>query len=305
MKVLITGSAGFVGTHLIRELIDHGYEVEGHDVSDGNLVIPGVFSSHLDEYQPDQVIHLAAQVGRAFGEDDLAHTVAANVTMTALIAHACGQAGVPVLYSSTSEVYGDQRGEVCREQTPLVLAHNLYGVTKLAGEDVLRLYAPDGLQIVRLSMPAGPGAPPGRGRRALDNFLWAAHHRMPITVHRGAERSWCHVSDTVAGIRLVLEKGERSYTGYPSRGVYNVGRDDCPLSMEALARMCCDLAGAPHSLIELVDPPSAQTVVKRLSTEKLRGLGWEPERELPEILSDIYAHVQNYDRDGHWLRVAA
>ena len=171
-------------------------------------------------------------------------------------------------------------------------------VVEMAGE-LLQLYAPEGLRIVRLSMPAGPGAPPGIGRRALDTFLWQAHHRMPLTVHRGAERSWCHIADVVAGIRLVLEIGERGY-GARGRGVFNVGRDDKPVSMEALARMCCDIASAPYDLIEVVDPPKAQTVVKRLDTSKLRGLGWWPTRELAEILSDTLKWVECFDREGHY-----
>lgn len=299
MRVLMTGDRGFVGQHLTRELLDHGYEVEGHDKPDGDLRQPGVFATHLDACEPDLVIHLAAQVGRLFGEQDLTHTIESNVTMTALLARACGERGVPVLYASSSEVYGDRGSYNCYEAGTCAEPHNAYGLSKRQGEEWLRLYAPERLQIVRLSMPAGPGAPPGVGRRALDTFLWQAHHGMPLTVHRGGERSWCHVADTVAGIRRVIETGERGY-GHRGCGIYNVGRDDRPVRMETLARMCCDLAGASHDLIEVVDPPSAQTVVKRLDTSKLRKLGWQPTRELPEILADTYKWVECFDREGSY-----
>ena len=304
VKALITGDAGFIGRHLSLKLENHGYEVEGHDWPDGDLTRPGVFSTHLDACEPDLVIHLAAQVGRLFGEQDLTHTIQSNVTMTALLARACGERGVPVLYASSSEVYGDRGIYNCHEAGDCMLPSNLYGLSKRVGEEVLQLYAPDGLRIVRLSMPAGPGAPPGVGRRALDTFLWQAHHRMPLTVHRGAERSWCHVADTVAGIRLVLESGLRDYRHNRGHGIFNVGRDDKPVSMEALARMCCDIADAPYDLIEVVDPPKAQTVVKRLSTAKLRRLGWWPARELPEILADTYEWIQHFDADGHYSMTA-
>jgi nucleoside-diphosphate-sugar epimerase len=301
MRVLVTGHAGFIGTHLTRELEEHGYEVEGHDKLQGDLTIPGVFTRHLDDCEPDLVIHLAAQVGRLFGEQDLAHTIESNATMTALVAKACGAAKVPVLYASSSEVYGDRGTYNCHEVADCVLPHSLYGLTKRWGEELLQLYAPEGLRIVRLSMPAGPGAPPGVGRRALDTFLWQALHVKPLTVHRGAERSWCHVKDTVAGIRLVLESGLRlEHRGTRGYGIFNVGRDDKPVAMEALARMCCDIAGAPYDLIEFVDPPAAQTVVKRLDTSKLRSLGWWPRRELPEILADTYKWVECFDREGNY-----
>lgn len=300
MRVLVTGNEGFIGEHLCRELREHGYDVYGHDLQEGDLAQPGVLDCRLAELQPKHVIHLAAQVGREFGEDDLVHTVTANAVATTLLARACGQRRIPVVYASTSEVYGDQGSAICREDGPLRAPHNLYGETKLWGERVLRLYAPENLKICRLSMPWGPGAPPGRGRRALDNFLWQAHHRMPITVHRGAERSWCHVSDTVRGIRLVLECGEpMGIADEPAGwGIYNVGRDDQPTSMVELARRACAMTGAPLSLIELVDAPGKQTVVKRLATDKLRGLGWEPQVELDEGLPELLDWVRQFDAEG-------
>ena len=122
-------------------------------------------------------------------------------------------------------------------------------------------------------------------------MLWQAHHRLPITVHDGAERSWCWVGDTVNGIVTVLANG---------RGwAWNVGRDDRPLPMLALAQRCCELTGAdPGELIEVVPPPARQTVVKRLSTDKLRRLGWRPRVELEDGLQVMLDWVTLFDRDG-------
>lgn len=289
-RVLVTGHEGFIGRHLCRELRRRGHEVHGHDLTDGDLTTPDVFANHLAEVQPNQVVHLAAQVGRLFGEDDAIRTINANALMTALVARACGEAGVPVLYSSTSEVYGDQGQEVCHEDSRMLLPHNLYGLSKRWGEEVLRLYAPENLKVVRLSMPYGPGAPPGRGRRAMDNFLWQAYHRKVITVHRGAERSWCHVYDTVRGVCMVMERGE---------GAYNVGRDDHPVPMLELARWACDIAGAPYSLIDVIDAPARQTVVKRLDTSRLRGLGWEPRVDLDKGMHEVFEWVKQFPAAQH------
>ena len=296
MRILCTGHRGFVGQHLTRELGDHGHQVFGHDRAEGNLTDPNVFAATVNHVKPDHVIHLAAQVGRLYGEEDLAHTITTNAIMTTIVARECGQRGIPVLYSSTSEIYGDQAQAVCREDGPLTLPHNLYGLAKRWGEESLRLYAPDGLRIVRLSMPYGPGAPPGRGRRALDTFLWQAHHRMPITVHRDAERSWCWIGDTVRGIRLVLERGTEQ--------IYNIGRDDRPLSMIDLAVRACLLTGAPGSLIRVVDPPAQQTIVKRLETRRLRDLGWRPEMELEEGLPKVLEWIRQFDEHGDYVAAA-
>lgn len=301
MRVGITGAAGFIGQWLGDDLRNAGCEVVGCDRSPGPAVLdvfdlldPSAAVEWLECYRPHVVVHLAAQVGRIFGEDDLRHTVRSNAEMTTVLAQACGELGVRMVYASTSEVYGDRGDEVCVEDGARgilwKLPHNLYGLSKRWGEEACRLYCPEGLTVVRLSMPYGPGVPPGRGRRAMDTMLWQAHHRMPITVHRGAERSWCWVGDTVRGIRLALESGG---------GVFNVGRDDDPRPLREIAELACKLAGVPEDLIVEVDPPAAQTVVKRLSTDKLRALGWSPTVELEEGMERVYRWVSGFDADGN------
>lgn len=292
MKLGVTGAAGFLGQWLGVELIQFGHDVSGFDrtYGDGDLLEPGVVANWLRRTEPDIVVHLAAQVGRIFSEDDIRRTVRLNAEMTMVVAQACGEAGVRLAYASTSEIYGDQGDALCREDGWQAQPQGAYGLTKRWGEEACRLYAPDGLVIFRPSMPYGPGAPPGRGRRAMDTMLWQAHHRMPITVHRGAERSWCWVGDTVRGIRLAIEQ--------PDELVVNIGRDDDPRSMLEVARLACKLAGAPEDLIVEVDAPPGQTVVKRLATDRLRALGWAPTVELEDGMARVHDHVRRYDRDG-------
>lgn len=298
MRVGVTGAAGFIGGWLLAELTAAGHEVSGFDLEPsaderiwfGDLLHPHVVGAWLTATHPDVVVHLAAQVGRVFGEDDIRRTVRRNAEITTIVAQACGRRSVRLAYASTSEIYGDHGDELVDEDADWRLPGNLYGLSKRWGEEVSRLYAPERLVIVRPSMPYGPGAPPGRGRRAMDTMLWAGEHRMPITVHRGAERSWCWVGDVVRGIRLTLEQ--------PGPGVFNVGRDDDPRSMLDIARLACKIAGAPEDLIVEVDPPPGQTVVKRLSTDRLRALGWAPTVELEDGMERVYAHVRRYDRDG-------
>jgi nucleoside-diphosphate-sugar epimerase len=268
VKILVTGAAGFIGQHLCVELSNAGYDVRPVDRADGDLRRKPVAAHLIHCHKPAVVVHLAAKVGRLFGEDDVMETVADNAGMTALVAKACGEAGVRLVYASTSEVYGDQGQALCTEDGPLALSHNAYGVSKAHGEDYCRLYAPEELTIWRISMPYGGGLPAGRGRAAIINMLDQAQRRQPIPVHRGAERSWCWIGDTVRAMRLTIEE--------TSGGTFNIGRDDDSRPMLDVARIACDLAAAPYSLIEEVDAPARQTVVKRLSTEKIRGLGWEP-----------------------------
>ena len=85
-------------------------------------------------------------------------------------------------------------------------------------------------------------------------------------------------------VRLLLERGQAD--------AFNIGRDDDPRSMLEVARLACDLTDAPHDLIEEIDAPERQTVVKRLTTEKIRALGWEPEVELEEGMERVLAWIK-------------
>ena len=287
-KVAITGVSGFVGSWLKTELENNGYEVHGTDInSDGrNLLDPNAFRDWIDSIQPDVCYHLAAQVGRIFGEQDVVHTVRHNAEMTTIVAKYCGEKGIRLAYVSTSEVYGDQGESNCEEYGELKLPHNLYGVTKYWGEQAAQLFAPNNLVIARLSMPYGPGVPPGRGRRAMDTMLWQAYHNIPLTVHIGAERSWCWIGDTVKALRMIIEE--------PTAGIYNIGRDDDPRSMLEIAQRSCDLAGASRDLIQEVPAPGMQTIVKRLSTDRIRKLGWVPTVELEDGMKLVFEWVKRF-----------
>lgn len=292
--ILVTGANGFLGKNLVAELRGAGHETVGIDREDGDLRDAKTVEHLIHDVAPTQVVHMAAQVGRQFCEDDPSHAIDANVKMTMNVAQMCRKYNAKLIYTSTSEVYGEHGDATCDEFAPLTATPTgMYALTKRWAEQVAMQYGPRGLKILRPSMPYGPGAPPGRGRRALDNFLWQAHHRMPIKVHIGAARSWTYISDATRAMRLVIEGDEV--------GPFNIGRDDAEMSMLALADKCCDLAGAPYSLIEQVHAPHGQTVVKRLSTERLRSIGWKPEIELDEGLEKVYEWVRHFDAEGNYV----
>lgn len=124
----------------------------------------------------------------------------------------------------------------------------------------------------------------------MDTMLWQAHHRLPITVHVDAERSWCWVGDTVRGIRLALEQ--------PDAGVFNVGRDDDPRSMLEIAQLACKIAGASDALITEVEPPDRLIPVKRIRMDRLRGLGWSPMVDIENGMAQTYYWLRGFDAEG-------
>ena len=291
----MTGGAGFIGQHLCLELEQHGHEVVVLDLVHSpfhDLRHPDIVDDQFRQHSDAHIcVHLAAKVGRLFGENNPMETVTDNVGMTALVAQACGKHKIRMAYASTSEVYGDNGEKECDEiDGPFTLPHNLYGISKNFGEAVCLHYCPEDLTVFRFSMPYGPGLPAGRGRAAIINFLHQALHGQKIPVHLGAERSWCYVTDTVRAARLVLEKREV--------GPFNIGRDDDARTMLAVAGIACELAAADPHLIQLIEAPTNQTVVKRLATNRIRALGWEPEVTLEEGMARTMEWVQTLDEKG-------
>lgn len=307
MRIALTGAAGYLGHHLAATLAAHGHHVAMTDrhprfapfgpADCFDLADMESLRRWLITERPNVVVHMAARTGRLFGEDDQRDCVRSNAEATVNVAAACGGIGIRLVYASSSEIYGDTGGEPCTEvEDPANLPHNLYGLSKRWGEEACRMYAPDDLTIWRISMPYGPGAKVGyRGLNALHAFLYAAHHRLPITLHRGASRSWTWVGDTMAGMAATLERP----------GIWNIGGDSDHRTMLNVAELACEIADAPTSLIEVVDAPPAQTLVKRISSAKLESIGWRATMPLEKGMRRTYEWVRQHDINGNRRPAAA
>jgi len=177
------------------------------------------------------------------------------VLATVFVAQAAARHGARLVYVSTADA-----GEPA----------SLYGLTKLWGEQVARQYAPQGLVILRLANPYGPGS-----RGALPTMLRQAAAGEPVAAFRGERRSWLWIGDATRAIRLVLESGED--------GIFDIASDQPAVALTEAARLACELAGASPDLVEEHDPPPGR-VVPRVDVDRLRALGWRPEIGLEEGL---------------------
>jgi nucleoside-diphosphate-sugar epimerase len=272
MKVLVTGASGFVGRALVEELrhADGAYEVRQLGRSDGDLADDGVAEAAAANAAPDVIIHSAARIGVVRCEEEPELAVRSNVVATALVARAAAAHGARLVYVSTSDVYGS--AAAADEHTPPA-PESLYALTKLWGEQAAELYAPAGLAILRLANPYGPGVDPGQPKGAVPTMLRQAAAGERIPVFRSEARSFCWIGDVVRAIRLVLDAG--------GDGTFNIGADGELIPLVDVARLACELTGAPQTLIEEVEPPPGR-VMTRIATERIRALGWRPEVALDE-----------------------
>lgn len=273
MNILLTGCEGFVGTHLRDELEAHGHTVIGSDKGDHDLAEPWQVRHLLDEVRPDYVVHLAARYGRLLCRDEPHRAVSDNAASTTELAAVCADRDIPVLYTSTSEVYGDHGEDTITEDSELRTPTTIYGLSKRWGEEALKLYLPpEKLTIVRLNMLYGPKQRAGYGCCALATFIKHSLNGEPFLVHRGTTRSWLYITDAVRALRLLIEGGHT--------GVYNMSNDLNYRAMEDVAEAVLEAAGGRY---ELTDPPAIQIAHKNYSSAKLRDtIDWEPEVGLTE-----------------------
>lgn len=263
MRILLTGAEGFVGVHLARELRDHGHEVIESDRVDHDLAIPYRAEALVKQTKPTYVVHLAARYGRLLCRDEPHRAVADNAAATTELAAVCAEKGIPVLYASSSEVYGDHGTDMITEESELRTPTTIYGLSKRWGEEALRLYLPpEKLCIARANMLFGISQLGGYGRCSLATFIQCMCAGESYTVHRNTTRSWLYISDAVRALRLLIE-------GHHS-GTFNLGNPTPPIPMVKVAEM----VGGEY---EITDAPGNQIRQKNYdSTKLLNTIDWEP-----------------------------
>jgi UDP-glucose 4-epimerase len=252
MKVVVTGAAGFIGSHLAESLVGDGHEVTGVDCftdyyprrqKEANLEAlraTGRFrlvEARLQDADllpllegAGHVYHLAAQAGvrASWGRDFAAYTEN-NVLATQRLLEAAVASGRPtVVYASSSSVYGDTKALPFREDGPCQPV-SPYGVTKLAAEHLAVLYHRNhGLPTVSLRFFTVYG-PRQRPDMAFHRFLKAARDGAPVTVFGDGRqtRDFTYVDDIVAAVRAAPLSGRPGC-------VYNVGGGERVALVEVL-----------------------------------------------------------------------
>jgi UDP-glucose 4-epimerase len=318
LRYLITGGAGFIGSHLAERLLHRGDRVVLLDnLSTGSVEnIRHLKSSerlqyHLDNIEnrqllaelvddADVIVHLAAAVGVKLIVESPVKTIETNVNGTQLILEAACKKKKLVLTASTSEVYGKNTNVPFHEDADLVLGPTTkgrwsYAASKALDEFLALSYWKEKklpVIVVRLFNTVGPRQT-GRYGMVLPNFVKCALDNTTISIYGSGKQSrcFCDVSDTVESLVRLMDL-ERSIGE-----VVNVGSTE-EITIEALAQKVKERTGS-SSPIEYVPydqayEPGFEDMMRRVpSVEKLHALtGFRPGIPLNEIIDRVAAFFQ-------------
>lgn len=323
MRYLITGGAGFIGSHLAEKLLEKGDHVALLDnLSTGSMEnirhLKGSenLQYHLDGIEnkqllaelvddADVIVHLAAAVGVKLIVESPVRTIETNVNGTQLILEAACKKRKLVLLASTSEVYGKNTQVPFTEDADLVLGPTTkgrwsYAASKALDEFLALSYWKEKKQpviVLRFFNTVGPRQT-GRYGMVLPNFVQRALRNQPIEVYGDGKQSrcFCDVRDTVqALLRLIALE-------HAVGEVVNVGNTE-EITIEDLAKTVKQRTGSSSEIhyipYEKAYEPGFEDMMRRVpSIEKLHHLtGFRPQTSLGEIIDRVAAYYRQKEED--------
>jgi UDP-glucose 4-epimerase len=318
MKYLVTGGAGFIGSHLCDALIKRGDSVvvldnfstgnkqnvehlltnSSFELIDGSILDTEIVAKAVAS--ADHVIHLAAAVGVFTIVDKPLESLTTNLRGTENILEAAYKHQKEVLIASSSEIYGKNAGGALNEESDRIVGSPLksrwsYSEAKAIDESMAYFYYQErklGIRIVRFFNTVGPRQV-GHYGMVVPRFVSAALKNKPLTVYGTGSQSrcFCHVYDAVEGLLAVIDSNATLGE------VFNIGNDE-EITIEDLAHEIIESTGSA-SVIEKVLYEKAyaagfedmQRRIPDISKIK-RVVGWAPKLSLDSIISDIANHLK-------------
>lgn len=289
-KILVTGSSGFLGTNLVKELRGRGHEVWGCDMKHSNdeqfmrcdvreyRQLERIFDREYFEY----VYHLAAEYGRWNGEGYYEQLWETNVIGTKNLLRLQEQLKFRQIFFSSVEVYGDYSEKMSEEvmDTVPIKQMNDYAMTKWVGEmQCLNSAEMFHTETVRIRPTNCYGIheeyTPYRG--VIPVLIWKALHDKPYTVYNGHKRIFDYVGDTVWTIANIVDN-------FVPGGVYNVGsHEDWEVDIKYVSDLILNYLGKDDSLVTYKEAEPFTTKVKHMDYDKIRrDLGHNPKVKIEE-----------------------
>ena len=290
MRILLTGAAGFLGSHLSKRLVQNGHSVLGiDDLSTGSesnltsLLNNSNFEFRIhDVREPlfekvDFILNFACPASPIHYQANPVKTIETNFLGIINLLHLAKETGAKILQASTSEVYGDPshspQSETYWGNVNPIGIRSCYDEGKRAAEtlcfDYMRQFNVDS-RVIRIFNTYGPTMAVGDGR-VVSNFIVQALQGLPISIYGDGSqtRSFCYVDDLINGIVKVIELAENPNTPINLGNPYE-------FSMLELAQIVLEICNS-KSEIEFFDLPSDDPTHRKPSIEKAKEiLNWEP-----------------------------
>jgi UDP-glucuronate 4-epimerase len=305
MKVLLTGGAGFIGSHLLERLIARGDDVAVIDdfndyydpaIKRGNLPAGGFRLYERDiraaaeivlREKPDLLVHLAARAGVRPSQSNPALYESVNVAGTLGLLEACRAAGVGrFVFASSSSVYGNAPVPF-REDFEGLQPISFYGVTKLLGEHYVRIYSRlYGLQAtcLRFFTAYGPRQRPDMAIHAFTAAI-AEGREIPMFGDGSTERDYTFVTDIVQGLLGAIDTPEPF-------AVYNLG-ESRTVSLRRLIELIGENIGKVPRIKQLPEQPGdVQRTCASIDRARSR-LGYAPKVAIEDGLKEFVAWMRS------------
>ena len=294
MKILVTGSKGFIGTKLVPYLLSHKHEVIGIDqyiLSEYNYIRAdiSILSELINIFKNntfDLVIHLASECGIENCEEHIQKSMQTNLIGSYNIISLCKEYNIKLIYFSTSEIYGDSFGHNNRMiediNANLLQPKNHYAMQKLFGEKMV-IKELNNYIIVRPFMIYGAGENQNNYRSVIAKFIKLSLNNAKLPVHKNSYRSWLHITDFLIALNLLIENN--------INGTYNIGNGNEILPIDDIAKIIINKIG--KGIIEYVDIPLTRTAYKIGDFSKLKKLGFNPSIKIENGIDELIKDTQN------------
>jgi len=303
MRVLITGGAGFIGSHLTDALLGRGDDVVVvDDLSSGQLARldsratlhktsitdAGALIGVVKGFQPDLICHLAAQIDVRASVEFPANDAEINVVGTVNVLEAARIAGARVLFASSGGALYGRDAPIPSLEDVLPLPESPYGIAKFCAEQYIGLYNrlhQTRHTVLRLANVYGPRQDPAGEAGVITIFCARAlAGQAPVIYGDGAQtRDYVYVGDVVRAFLAAADSGRP--------GTWNIGTG-AEVSVLDLVEIIATIAG--HQVVPTFDAPRAGELLRSaVAVERAaRDLGWQPAKPLIEGIRAVYSWIE-------------